>query len=73
MVETADLWQRYDLADGGRLDGARFRRVLPQGKVRSRTVIVGEVGLQDPVQVLLTENDDVIEAFSTDGATRRSA
>jgi hypothetical protein len=41
--------------------------------VRSRTVIVGEVGLQDPVQVLLTENDDVIEAFSTDGATRRSA
>ena len=40
MMETADFRQRYDLAHGGRLDGAGFRRVLPQGQVRSRTVIV---------------------------------
>jgi len=31
-------------------------------------MVVGEVGLQDPVQVLLTEDNDVIEAFSMDGA-----
>jgi hypothetical protein len=42
MMETADFRQRYDLAHGGRLDGAGFRRVLPQGQVRSRTVIVGD-------------------------------
>jgi hypothetical protein len=52
MVEPADLRQRYDLAHDGRLDGEWFRRVLPQEQVRSGTVTVGEVGLQDPVQVL---------------------
>jgi len=67
-METADLRQRYDLAYAGRLDGARCRRVLSQGRVRSRTATVGEVGLQDPVQVLLTEDNDVIEALSTDRA-----
>ena len=68
MMETADLWQGYDLAPGGRLDGAWLRRVLAQGQVRSRSVIVGEVGLQDAVQVLLTEDNDVIKAFSTYGS-----
>ena len=45
MMETADLRQRYDLAHGWRLNGSRLRRVLAQGQVRSRTMIVGEVGL----------------------------
>jgi len=72
-METADLRQRYDLAHGGRLDGARLRRVLAQGQVRSRPVIVGEVGLQNPVQVLLAEDNDVIKTFSTDIPTMRSA
>jgi len=31
MMETADLWERYDVAHGGLLDWSRFRRVLPQG------------------------------------------
>jgi len=64
MMETADRRERYDLAHGGRLDGSRFRRVLPQGQVRSRTVIVGEVGVQAPAQVPLAEHNDVIEALS---------
>jgi hypothetical protein len=34
MVETADLRERHDLAPGGRVDGARLRRVLPRGQVR---------------------------------------
>ena len=31
MMETADFRQRYDLAHGGRLDGARLRDRLQQG------------------------------------------
>ena len=31
-------------------------------------MVIGEVGFQDPVQVLLTENNNVIEAISTDRA-----
>jgi len=50
MMEPADLRQRYDRAPGGRVDGARLRRVLAQGQMRSRPVIVGKVGLQDRVR-----------------------
>jgi hypothetical protein len=31
MMEPADLRQRYDRAPGGRVDGARIRRILAQG------------------------------------------
>ena len=55
MVETADLRERHDLAHAGLLNRSRFRRVLAQRQVRP--VVVGEVGVQDPVQVPLTEDE----------------
>jgi hypothetical protein len=65
VMETADLGQFHDRAHARRLDWPRRRRVLPQRQVRPRPVIVGEVGLQDPIEVMLTKNNDAIEAFST--------
>ena len=68
MMEAAHFRQRHDLAHAGRVDRSRLRRVLAQRQMSARPMVVGEVGLQDPVQVLLTEDNDVIEAFSTDRA-----
>jgi hypothetical protein len=42
MVQATDLGKRNDHAATGRFDGAGIRRVLPEGKVRSRTVVVSE-------------------------------
>jgi hypothetical protein len=73
VVKPADFRQRHDLARAGRVDRSQFRRVLAQRQMRSRPMVVDEVGFQDPVQVLLTEDDDVIEAVAADrglGTTR---
>jgi hypothetical protein len=67
-METADLGQFHDLARAGRLDRPRVGCVLAQGQMRPRPMVVGEIGLQDPVQVPLTEDDDPIEALATDGS-----
>ena len=43
------------------------RGILVQGEVRSNGVVIGRVGTQRTTQVGLVENDQVIEAFASDG------
>ena len=59
VVEAADLGQLGDLAHLGCLYGSRHRRVLAQGQMRSRPMVIGEMEFQDPVQMLLAQVNDV--------------
>jgi hypothetical protein len=72
-MEDAHFRQRHDLAHAGRVDRSRLRGVLAQGQMSARPMVVGKVGLQVSVQVLLTEDNDVIEALSPYRSTSRSA
>jgi hypothetical protein len=67
MVQAADLGQFDDLAHGWRVDRSRLGRVFAQRQMGSRPMVVAEIGFQDPVQVLLAEDDDVVEAISPYG------
>jgi hypothetical protein len=48
------------------LDRPMARRILTQGQMRSEFVVIIGVGGKDPAQMGLAEDDDVIEAFSSD-------
>ena len=42
------------------------RRILAQSQMRADVVVIAGVSHQDPTQMALTEDDDVIEAFPAD-------
>ena len=67
-VYTAGFSYLNDLAKIGRLHGPRLRAVHLQGLVAAPAVVVGEVVLENPSQMPLTENHEVVEAFATDAA-----
>ncbi len=52
----------------GWLDGARLRRILLEGEVGARAVIVAEVAAQTTSKVCLVQDDDVVEKLAADGA-----
>ena len=68
MVQASDLRDSDDVSITRRGRGARDRRVLRQSQMRSGLVVVDQVGVQDATQVPLVENDNVIQALSTDRA-----
>ena len=66
MMKSAEDRLSSELAEA--LDRSMARRVLIQGQMRSELVVIAGVGREDPAQVGLAEDDDVIEAFPTDRA-----
>src|SRR4029077_10264704 len=50
------------------LDGTNQRRILGQGQMRPKMVVVGSIGLEDLAQMVLAEDHDVIQALPTDRA-----
>ena len=42
-------------------------RVLVQGPVGSGLIVVASVGVQDAAQMLLTKDNDVVQAFAANG------
>lgn len=52
------------------LDGTKQRRILGQSKMWSDMVVVGSIGLEDPAQVALAQDHDVIQALPTDRANQ---
>jgi hypothetical protein len=44
------------------------RRILTQGQMGPEFIVIVGVGLKDPAQMGLAEDDDVIEAFAADRA-----
>jgi hypothetical protein len=63
MVETADLGQFHAVAHAWRVDGPWLGSILAKRGVRSGVAVVGEVGLQDPTEMSLAEDDDMVEAL----------
>ena len=64
MMKSAENRPRAELAVS--LDQPAARRILVQRQVRSEFVVIGGVGREDPAQMGLAEDDDVIEAFPAD-------
>ena len=64
MVEAAHDWPGRDhtLQVNGAMDG----RILAQGKVWPVIVVITGVGLEDPAQVVLAQDDDVVQALPSD-------
>jgi hypothetical protein len=58
MMQAADFGDLYDPARLRELDGPDVRRVLIEGQVRARTVIVLEVAGQDAAQMPLAKNEN---------------
>ena len=66
MMKTADVRESNHLSAVGRCDLARFRRLLVQREMRSRSVIIGKVGSEESFEVTLVQDDDVIEALPSE-------
>ena len=65
MMKPADLRDLDDPTEHGRGNRPRVRSVLVQRQVRSGAVIVGEVADQDPAQVTLAEDDDMVQTLAS--------
>jgi hypothetical protein len=50
----------------GSLNRARNRRILVQGSVRSDAIVIVGVGFQDPTQMHLAQDNDVVRTFTSD-------
>ncbi len=66
VMQAADLWDSDHLASGGWLNVPEQRCVAVQGEVRPAVVVIGHVILEDPPQVLISENDQMVEALAPD-------
>src|SRR5258708_36142591 len=54
----------------GSLNRARNRRILVQGSMRSDAIVIVGVGFQDPTQMHLAQDDDVVSTLSPDRSTQ---
>ena len=66
MMEPAQ--DRHAENRAGRLNRARQWRILAQGQVRARLVVVGLVRQQKMAKVPFAKHDDMVDAFPTDRA-----
>jgi len=66
MMQTADLRERDDSSDSGRLDRARVRAILVERKMSAGALVVVDVRGQDAAQMALIEDHDVIQTLATD-------
>ena len=67
-MEPTDFRELHNSPHRWRFDGTWLGRVLVEREMRSGSVVVVQVASQDPPQVTLAENDDVVQAFPTDRA-----
>ena len=63
MMETAELWNRYNPPAFWRLHHPRFRRVLTQREVCSGRVIVGHERPHMPMQRGFVEDNHVVQTL----------
>ena len=66
VMKSAEDRSQSDLAE--LLNGTKKRRVLRKSEMRSDVVIVGGISGEDPAQMGVAEDDEVIEAFPSDRA-----
>ena len=64
MKSAQDSVRTYD---AGSLNRTRNRRIFVQGSVRSDAVVIIGVRFQNPAQMLLAEDDEVIQNYRRTG------
>ena len=67
MMKATDLRERDHVAHLGRLDRAGHRTVVVQRPVNARVMVVGDVAAENSAERLLVEDQDMVEALSTNG------
>ena len=65
MMQSANLRNLHDPTHGWRLNRSTDWCVLAQRQMRSGLFVVCEIGFQDSTQTGLIQNDDVIQALSS--------
>jgi hypothetical protein len=65
-MEPADLGNGDDPANWWGFDDSGLETVVVERLMWPCGVVVGEVGTEEPPQMALVENDDVVEALSSD-------
>ena len=68
MMKAAYFGKRKDLSHLRRLHGPAIRRILPERKVASRTVVIIKIRNQMAQERNLIQDYDMVEAFSADRA-----
>ena len=68
VVEATDLGHGDDITAIWPRHWAGLRRVLVEGKMGPRAMVVGEVRRKNPTEVALAKNDDVVETIAADRA-----
>ena len=68
MVQAADLGEGDNVAGRGWLYGSGLGAILVQREMCAASVVILKICRQHTAEVLLIEDDDVIEAFTTDQA-----
>ena len=66
MMQTTNLREGDNVSHGGWVYGARFRTILVKREMGSGLVMVLKIRRQNPAQLALIEDDDVIETFAAD-------
>jgi LysR substrate binding domain len=64
MMQPADQGIRHNASKP--LNWARGRRILSQGAMSSRRVVIARIGFYESAQVLLTQCDDMVNALASD-------
>ena len=64
VVQPAENWAAKNLPSP--FDGARERRILLQGEMHARAIVIFLVRQQQVTEVALAEHDNVVKAFPSD-------
>jgi hypothetical protein len=70
MMEPTDFGNLDDRPRGGELSRADVGRILVEREMRASPVIVGEVADEDAAEVPFAQDQDVIQALTSDGADK---
>jgi hypothetical protein len=68
MMKPADLRHGDDAATWRGIDDSGLGTVVVERLVWARGVVVGEVGTQEPAEMRLVQNEEVVEALAANGA-----
>ena len=73
MMKSAHFRERDHAPFRRRLHASRRRRVFLQGEMCAGPMIIGDIRGQEPSQMPLAEDDDVVETLAANGSDQRSA
>ena len=68
MVKSTDFRERHHAPFRRRVDASWRGRVLLEGQMGSRPVIIGDIARKQAAQMSLAQNDDVIQTLAAEGS-----